>query len=294
MTWKDLLQQAKQVLSEEIVVISGTSVTVATLIVFLTIILFTFALAGFLRRNVERVLLKRAGQDEGTAGVLSRLLRYATLVVGFSVGLHTMGINLSALFAAGALFAVAVGFAMQNVVANFVSGVILLAERVIKPGDIIEVEGQMVRVRDMSIRATIVRTLDEEDLVLPNSMLVQSTVKNFTMHDRLYRIRVAVGVAYESDLQKVRMTLESCLKGLDWRSSMKEPVVLLSDFGASSVDYEVSLWIEDPWHSRTSRSKLREAIWGAFQEASITIAFPQVDVHLDDAVVESLRPRSVA
>jgi small-conductance mechanosensitive channel len=294
MTWKEVLQKTHDVLGTELVVIAGTQITVMTLVVLAAIVVVTFKVAGLLQRTVERSLVKRSEGDEGTAGVVSRLLRYVILVIGLSIGLHTAGINLSALFAAGALFAVAIGFAMQNVVANFVSGIILLAERVIKPGDILEVEGHMVRVHDMGIRATLVRTLDDEDLVLPNSMLVQSTVKNFTLQDRLYRLRVPVGVSYASDLRKVRQALESAAHSVDWRSPERPPVVLLADFGSSSVDYEVSVWIEDPWNNRTNRSQLREAMWWALKEAGITIAYPQVDVHFDEPVVEGIRARAVA
>jgi len=294
MTWKEVLQVAAGALSMELFSISGTPITGATLLVFCAIVVITIWFAGFIQRSVERILLKRGSKDEGTAGVVSRLLRYGVLVMGLSAGLHTVGINLSALFAAGALFAVAIGFAMQNIVANFVSGVILLAERVIKPGDILEVEGQMVRVREMGIRAAVVRTLDDEDLVLPNSTLVQSTVKNFTMKDRLYRLRVQVGVAYSSDLKQIREVLEPCLNELAWRSKKKDPVLLLSEFGASSVDFEASVWIDDPWSHRKRRSDLREAIWWALKQESITIAFPQLDVHLDPAVIDKLGARAIA
>ena len=294
MTFSELLQKTHQVLRADLVVIAGTPITVMTLVILAAIVLFTFKVAGLVQRTVERGLIKRAAGEEGTAGVVSRLLRYIVLVIGLSVGLNTVGIDLSALFAAGALFAVAIGFAMQNVVANFVSGIILLTERVIKPGDILEVEGQMVRVRDMGIRATLVRTQDDEDLVLPNSTLVQSTVKNFTLEDRLYRLRVSVGVSYSSDLREVRRSLEAAIDAVDWRSRDRDPVLLLSDFGASSVDYEASVWIEDPWNNRTNRSQLREAIWWALKDAEVTIAFPQIDVHFDEPVVEGIRGRAVA
>src|SRR4030095_8726722 len=102
------------------------------------------------------------------------------IVVGLTLALHLAGIKLGAVFAAGAVFAVGLGFAMQNIAQNFVSGVILLVERSIEPGDVIEVNTQVVRVHQMGIRATLVRTLDDEDMIVPNSILVQTTVKNYT------------------------------------------------------------------------------------------------------------------
>lgn len=294
MTIDEIRTLAKQIFDTKLFEIAGTPLTGATLLILVAIALFTFWVGRASERMVEGVLTRRTGRDDGTAGALARLLRYVVLVIGLSVGLHTAGINLSALFAAGALFAVAIGFAMQNVVANFVSGIILLAERAIKPGDVLEVEGTMVQVEDLGIRATIVRTLDSDNLILPNSQLVQSTVKNLTLRDRFYRLRVVVGVSYDADQALVKDTLMKTLEELAWRSREHEPVVLLVDFGASSVDWEASVWIENPWSAKRGKSDLREAIWWAFQEARITIAYPQLDLHLDEPVVESLRGDRVA
>ncbi len=288
MSWKDALTQARAALTTELFTIAGTAITGATLLTFLAIVLATFWIAGLLQRMVERLLSRHSNQDEGNVGAISRLLRYVVLVLGLGVAFHTVGINLNALFAAGALFAVAIGFAMQNIVANFVSGVILLGERAIKPGDILAFEDRMVRVTDIGIRATKVRTLNHEDLLIPNSQLVQSTVKNHTMDDRLYRLRVMVGVSYESDLRLVKKTLIETCETLEWRYKARQPVVLLDDFASSSVNFEVSVWTEDPWGSRRSGSDLREAIWWAFEEANITIAFPQVDVHFDHHQLQQL------
>jgi len=141
----------------------------------------------------------------------------------------------------------------------------------------------------VSIRATIVRTLDEEDVIVPNSSLVQSNVKNFTLEDNLYRVRVTVGVAYSSDVPKVKAILESCANSMDYREQGFASRVLLLAFGPSALEFEAPVWMRDPWNHRIAGSKLREAIWLAFKEQQVTIAFPQVDVHFDQPVAESLR-----
>ncbi len=289
MSWRERITEGYGAFDVPLFKLAGTEVTVATLVTAILIVLVAFWVSRLLRKASGKALKGRLPVDEGALGVTSRLVHYLIVMTGFGVALNTMGINLTTLFAAGALFAVAIGFAMQNLTANFVSGVILLTERSIKPGDVLELEGQMVRVRDMGIRSTVARTLNDEDLVIPNSQIVQSTVRNYTFRDMLCRLRVTVGVAYGSDLETVRTTLETAARKLDWRSSNKEPVILLTEFGSSSVDYEVSVWIEDPWNSRRARSDLREAIWWSFKEADVTIAFPQVDVHLDPPVVDSLQ-----
>jgi small-conductance mechanosensitive channel len=269
--------------------LGGTPVTVATLVIFLIIVLVTLGVSRVLRGVLERVARDRRVVDEGSIGVTSRLLHYAVLITGFAVALNTIGVNLTALFAAGAIFAVAIGFAMQNLTANFVSGVILLFERAVKPGDIVEVDGQMVRVTRMGIRATVARTLNEEDLIIPSSQLVQSTVKNFTLRDSIYRLGTTVGVTYESDMALVRKVLEETLDGLDWRSKKYEPAVLMREFGNSSVDFAISVWIADPWKRYRRLSDLHEAVWFALREAGVTIAFPQLDVHFDSPVTESIQ-----
>jgi small-conductance mechanosensitive channel len=235
-----------------------------------------------------RMVKERSVPEQGSMAVTARLVHYTILFLGFAIALGTLGIQLTAVFAAGAVFAVAIGFAMQNITANFVSGVILLFERSIKPGDIVEVEGRIMRVRDMGVRSTIARGLNEEDLIIPNSELVQATVKNFTLRDTLYRIDADVGVSYESDMDRVREVLESMVQGLGWRSRKSEPVVLMKAFGASTVDFTVSVFTDDPWSLRKLRSDLNEAIWTALKEAGITIAFPQLDVHLDAPVMQAL------
>ena len=147
----------------------------------------------------------------------------------------------------------------------------------------LEVDGQTVRVMKMGIRATLARTLDDEEIIIPNSLLAQNPVKNFTLADSLYRLRAKVGVVYGADLRRVFEVLREAAGGLAWKTATREPTVLLTDFGDSAVNFEVSVWIDNPWRMRRFRSELNEAIWWALKQAQITIAFPQLDVHLDPA-----------
>jgi small-conductance mechanosensitive channel len=281
MNRSELFSLLRQILEHELFAIAGTPVSVATVLIVLLILLATFRVSSLLQKGLERAMTLRGVKEPGSLGVSRRLVHYFVLLTGFGVALQTIGVDLGALFAAGAVFAVAIGFAMQNIAQNFVSGLILLMERVIKPGDVLEVEGQVVRVVDLGIRATIVRTRDEEDLIVPNTVLAQSTVTNFTFRDSLCRLRAEVGVSYSSDLRQVRAVLETAARDLPWRSTAKEPVVMLKGFGGSSVDFQVSVWTEDPWRLPQELSALHEAIWWALKDAGIVIAFPQLDVHLD-------------
>ena len=293
MNWlQERLRLDSAIFDAPLFTLAGTPVTAATLVVFTIIIGVTFLISYIIQKALAKALRLRKVKDEGTIEVARRLLHYLTVAVGLGIGLQTIGINLSALFAAGAVFAIGLGFAMQNIMQNFVSGVILLTERTIKPGDVLQVDQRFVRVQNMGIRATIARTLDEEEIIIPNSAIVQANVTNYTLRDSLYRLRCTVGVVYSADMKLVRQVLEKTARDVTWRIPDKAPVILLTEFGSSSVDWEVSVWINDPWNVRRAKSELNEAIWWALKEAGITIAFPQLDIHFDDPVVEAIRRAS--
>jgi small-conductance mechanosensitive channel len=260
--------------------IGQTPVTPATVLTFGVLVLLAVVVSRLAAAGAQRALSRRAGGDLGAIAVTARLIHYAVLLAGLGVAVQTVGIDLSILFTAGAFFAVALGFAMQNIAQNFVAGVILLVERTIKPGDVIEVDGRVVRVTRMGLRGTVARTRDEEDIIIPNATLVQNTVINYTLRDVTYRLRASVGVSYGSDMTRVEAVLLEAARGVDGRIPEREPVVLMTEFADSSVTFEVSVWITDPWSARVRRSALHRRIWWAFKDAGVTIPFPQRDVHV--------------
>ncbi len=289
MSSNEILGPIREFFAAPLLDLAGTPITVGSVFVFLLVLAGAWLVSRLVQGALVRALRPRRGQVELRKGVevTRRLAHYGVMTVGIAAGLHAMGINLAALFAAGAVLAVAVGFAMQNIAQNFVSGLILMVERTIQPGDVLQVDGDVVRVVDMRIRSTICRSRDEEEFIVPNSALVQSTVKNFTLRDDLLRLRVDVGVVYRSDMALVRRVLEETAASFEGRSRRHEPIVLLKRFGSSSVDFEVSVWTEDPWGAPKLLSDLHEAVWRRLREAEVTIAFPQMDVHFDDEAVEA-------
>jgi potassium efflux system protein len=274
----------RTVLDYRLFTLGDSVVRVSTLLVLVLVLMAAYWASRGVQRGIRRVFRTRGMTDPGTTELVLRLVHYGIMALAIAVGLQTVGIELAALFAAGAIFAIAVGFAMQNIAENFVSGLILVGERSIKPGDVLEVGGQVVRVVRMGIRSTVARTRHDEDIIIPNSKLVGDTVKNFTLRDSIYRIRCPVGVVYGSDPRHVMTTLERAAQGLEWRDPDHPPQVVLMEFGDSSVNYEVRVWVNDPWRAPGLESSLNEAVWYALQDAGITIAFPQLDVHLDPGV----------
>jgi len=251
------------------------------------ILLAAFWVSRMLKRFIDRRFSQDSHNDEATIRTYKNIARLIVMVPGILIAVHVLGINLSSFFTTSGLFAVALAFAMKNISENYISGMMLRLERTIKPGDVLETEGAMVRVKSIGFRATIARTKDERDLVIPNSQLVQNRVANYTYRDSVCRVETTVGVAYSSDLKKVQEVLESVCGQFDWTSSQHKPTVILSDFGASAVNFKIRVWIENPWDAGKRRALLNEAIWWGLKEAGIVIAYPQLDVHFDETFTKA-------
>jgi potassium efflux system protein len=273
-------QNLHQLVTTPIFTIGETPVSAATLLAAFLVLVGGHYLSRLLRVSVRRSFAHR-GIREGTSAAIERLIHYIMLIVTVSIVLQTIGVSLGALFTAGAVFAVALGFAMQTIAQNFVSGVILLVERSIKPRDVLTIDGRLVRVQAMRIRSAIVETWDGEQLVVPNSQLVQSTVKNYTLDSDQVRLRLKVGVSYDADMDRVQEVLERVGAETAWKVAKSDVQVLLAGFGNSSVDWELAIWTRDPWSMRVSLSELHKRVWDAFKAAGVVIAYPQLDVHFD-------------
>jgi small-conductance mechanosensitive channel len=247
----------------------------------LIVLLVVFGVSRMLQRTIDRRMSQETHDDKETISTYKYVARFIVWAPGLLIALHVAGINLSSLFTTGGLFALALAFAMKNIAENFISGVILRIERTIKVGDVLESEGDMVRVKKIGFRATIVRSKDEKDLLVPNAQLLQERVANFTYSDSVCRVETTVGVAYSSDLKKVQEVLKRVCANLDGKSDKHQPQILLAEFGDSSVNFKIRIWIENPWDARQRQASLNEAIWWGLKEAGIVIAFPQLDVHFD-------------
>ena len=284
MSWVDVLEAIRGVLDIRLFVIGETPVTVSSVVTFFAIIIIAVWLSRVVQRLVGRGMERGGLSVRSTVALVQRAIHYLLVLVGVAVALQVIGISLTTVFAAGAVVAVGVGFALQNILQNFVSGIILLAERSIKETDVLEVENRTIQVERVGVRATVARTRDNERIIIPNSILVQSIVANYTLEDSFYRVRTSVGVSYGSDMHKVRDVLEKTAARVDDRVAAREPVILLTEFGDSSVVWELSIWTSDPWRAPRLRSALNEAVWWALKDAGVTIAYPQLDVHFPGGI----------
>lgn len=233
-------------------------------------------LSGLLGSRV----LPGIGIDPTTSTSLSTLVRYCLVVVGFFAGLSSLGFDLSTLKIVLGALGVGVGFGLQNVVNNFASGLIILIERKVKQGDIVRVGETDARVITIGLRSSVVHTRAGHDIIIPNSDLVGSQVTNFSYRDRFVRVDIPVGVSYAADPNQVRDILLDAAKEESRVLEHPAPDVLFRQYGDSSIDFELRVWIDEPWSFPTVKSALYFSIWYRLKEANIEIPFPQRDLHV--------------
>lgn len=259
------------------VTISFSAILLA-LAVFLVGLLVTRAI----QRWLDQRMLPHTKLDVGIRNSLRTAFGYVGIIVAAAVGFTFMGLDLSNVALVAGALSVGIGFGLQSVVNNFVSGLILLAERPIKAGDWIVVGNEEGYVSKISVRATQIETFDRATVIVPNSDLISGVVKNWMHANMTGRIRVPVGVAYDSDPDQVREILLKCAE--EHPAVLREPAprVYFQDFGSSSLDFELRAYIGNVDAGLTVRSDLRFAILKALRAAGVEIPFPQQDLHLRD------------
>jgi potassium efflux system protein len=242
-------------------------------------------IGGWFRKRMESTWLQHTRLDRGAREATVTITGYMIITIAVITGLSIAGFNFQSIALIAGALSVGIGFGLQNIVNNFISGLILLFERPIKTGDWVMVgttEGYVKRIR---IRSTEIQTFDRADVIVPNSELISSQVTNWMLHDSRGRARIPVGVAYGSDTQKVKAILEKVAAEhprVVNDGSAPKPKVLFRGFGESSLDFELRCFIHDIDERLQVVSDLNFAIDAAFRETGIEIPFPQRDLHVRD------------
>jgi len=253
-----------------------------TLFTLVVVFAIGIALTRWLQRVLRATVLPRTHLDPGVRSSLVTGAGYLGITLSALIAVSTAGLNLSSLAVVLGALSVGIGFGLQAVTSNFVSGLILLIERPIKEGDWIEVSGESGVVKKISVRSTRIETFDRHEVIIPNSDLMSGVVKNMTLSNRTGRLILPVGVAYGSDLDKTREILLQAAKAHDGVTSYPEPIVLFMGLGDSSLDFELRCFLRDVTTRLGVQSDLRFAIYAALNQAEIEIPFPQRDIHLRD------------
>ncbi|UCG67005.1 MAG: mechanosensitive ion channel [Deltaproteobacteria bacterium] len=280
MASKELFHRVQGFLDTRLFTIGTAEVTLSAIFVFLFILLVIVILSRlFARKFVERILI-RLQIEEGTRYTFRRIIELTFILIGAIIAFQSIGINLSGLAVIFGLLSVGIGFGLQNITSNFVAGLILLFERPIKVGDRVTVGGIEGDVMDINIRSTTVRSLNNIDIIVPNSEFVSSQVVNWSHGDRKIRLDIEIGVSYQSDLDTVLRSLKEVALENPEILRNPEPDVHLREFGDSSWNMKLRIWIDNPKRHPVVRSDINCAIVRKFRENGVEIPFPQRDLHL--------------
>ena len=273
--------QALQKILDSTIKMGDIKLTVLGLIELVLMLVGVVVLEVFLRRYLIRRVLGRTRLNPSLQFAIARITGYCFIAIGFYVALAVVGVNLTSLAVIFGAVGVGIGFGLQNIVHNFVSGIIILAERPIALGDRVEVSGVAGQVKHIRLRSTTIVTNDNIAYIVPNSDFITGTVINWSHGDPRVRIRVPVGVAYGSDLQKLERVLLEVANAHPKVLRDPAPTVFFNGFGDSSLNFELAVWTtEMTFQPRRFRSDLNFAIDRKLRENQIEIPFPQRDLHL--------------
>ncbi|MGI9288578.1 MAG: mechanosensitive ion channel domain-containing protein [Pseudomonadales bacterium] len=268
--------------------IGELSVSLGDIGVFALTIWAAFFIAGTISFILNEEVFPRIRLGRGVPYAITTLASYCVLLIGFFFAVAAAGVDFNRFTILAGAFGVGIGFGLQNIVNNFVSGLILLFERPIQVGDTLQMADVSGEVRRIGIRASTLRTWEGADVVVPNGELISQRVTNWTLADRNRRVDIKVGVAYGSDLKQIMQILLSSLEGHPDVMSYPEPQAFFIAFGDSSLDFELRFWTNRAERWLLVRSDISVAVNDALAAAGITIPFPQRDVHVQRLPVEPL------
>lgn len=252
--------------------------------VLIAILIATFGLliSRWISRTVGDRIIKNTRLDRNSAHLLGKIVHYLLTAIVILIALPVAGIPITIFAVLGGALAIGVGFGAQNLFNNLISGFMIMLERPIRLGDIVEVEGREGRIDYIANRCVRIRRTDGVDVLIPNSFFLEQPVVNWTLSDNEVRGKVTVGVAYGSPTNKVRELMEQAARQHPKILQDHEILVLFEDFGDSALIFNLLFWtnVSRPMHLRRIQSDLRFTIDELFRRENITIAFPQLDVHL--------------
>lgn len=271
--------------------IPGMGMSVLVIVRLLLLLAFVFWLSSALKRFFFRRFLSTSGLNRSLQYTIAQIAGYVILIIGAAIALQNAGIDLSALAILAGAIGVGVGFGLQNIASNFISGLILLIERPVEIGDRVVIGDVAGSVQQIRARSTTVLTNDNIAMIVPNSKLIEDTVTNWTHSDPKIRFRIPVGVAYGSDVEQVKTLLLEVAREHPQALAEPAPVVFFNGFGESSLDFELGVWSEEmSFRPRRFRSDLNFAIEKKFRAAKIEIPFPQRDVWVRSSGSEPQTP----
>ena len=281
------LELIKIILTYPLIKMGESSLTLQSLLILGILFVLVIVIEKIVRERVIMRIFEKTDFPESLEYGIARILGYIFMVIGFYTAFQVVGIDLSSLTIIAGGISVGVGFGLQNIINNFVSGIIIFAEQPIAIGDRIEVSGIAGRVEKISLRSTMVVTSDNITMIVPNADFISQTVTNWSYSDPKVRIRISVGVAYGTDPREVERLLLEVADEDNRTLKDPEPSIIFRAFGANSLDFELAAWTKEMTTQPTSYiSAMNFAIEKKLREHGVEIPFPQRDLHIRSGVME--------
>jgi small-conductance mechanosensitive channel len=267
-------------LTYELFAFGGKKITIVNILIAVIIVTLGFRISQFFSRFVLKTAFKKYNLDSGVQYTFTRISHYTIVILAVMISVMNMGIDLSALTVFASIIGVGIGFGLQNIASNFISGIILLFERPIKVNDVVKVNEVLGIVEEIKMRATIIRTFDNERIIIPNSQFIENQVVNLTYADERMRLSVHVGVAYGSDTRLVKELLLQAAHEQEHVMLDPEPRVDFLTFGDSSLDFRLIAWVPSLDIRLLTVSNINFRVNELFNQHGVEIPFPQRDLHL--------------
>lgn len=244
-------------------------------------ILVTMLVAMWFGRTLEHKVMATENLDMNSRVVLSKLIRVSLVVLGIIIALPLAGIDITVLSVFGGALGVGIGFGLQKIASNYVSGFIILLDRSIHPGDVLTVDGRFGKVSQLTTRYLVLQSNDGTEAIIPNETMISSTVINHSYTNRNMRIAIPVQISYQSDLHRAMEIMKQAAANQSRVLTAPETQVFLKSFGDNGIDLEMDVWINDPEQGQLNlRSDINMEIWRKFQESGIEIPCPQRDIRI--------------
>ena len=276
----DSVGQAWQALLNWGVTVGQTALTLRLGLVVAMALYLAIVISWFLQALLDTQFFPRKKLDRGVRDAIKKLLHYTLVLVGFLVAVSLAGFDLRAFAVVAGAFGIGIGFGLQNIVNNFISGLILLFERPVKVGDVVVLAGEWGTIKKIGLRSTVMETWDRAEIIVPNSQLISEAVTNWTLTSSVARAVVPVGVAYGSDVPLVLQILQEAAQQHPDVLDDPAPSPIFVGFGDSSLDFELRAWMGDVNKRLRVKSELGQYVERRFREEGVQIPFPQRDLHL--------------
>ncbi|HMB97588.1 MAG TPA: mechanosensitive ion channel domain-containing protein [Balneolaceae bacterium] len=284
MSISEIASEVHDLLTTTLFTLKDTPVNLLSIVIFLLFISAFIFLGRITKRILQKRVLPRFDIESGLRYTLARVSQYTIITLGVLISFQFIGIDLSSLAVIFGLLSVGIGFGLQNITSNFISGLIVLFERPISVGDRVSVGGVEGDVIEINIRATKIKTLNNISIIVPNSEFVSSNVVNYSHGDPSYRLDLEVGVSYSSDLDLVLKALKEVIDENPKVLKNPKAQIHLVEFGDSAWNMQIRGWIPYVKDYPVIRDELNQAIVRKFREYNIEIPFPQRDLHVRSSI----------